>query len=116
MTEPTLIQAETEVSGDEIIFHGDDGCGVIAVRARDAVLKSDGVQVTPGTLFRVVQPATDQLPGRDEEKHAIAEANGAYSMTCLPFGKVSYLYECTPQGLKCLGPCGMPAPCGYPCS
>ena len=116
MTEPDLIQAKTEIAGDEIVFFGDDGCGAIAVRADDVIQDSDGIHVTPGTLFRVIQPATDQMPGRDEEKRAIAEASGAYSTTCLPFGKVSYLYECTPQGLKYIGPCGAPSPCGYPCT
>jgi hypothetical protein len=116
MTEPTLIKAKTEIAGDEIIFHGDDGCGIIAVQAGDVIQNPDGVYVTPGTSFRLIQAAEDQLPGRDEEKRANAEAYDVFSLTCIPFGETSYLYECTPTGIKYIGPCGMPSPCGYPCT
>lgn len=116
MSDEDLIQAKTQISGDEIIFYGDDGCGVIAVPAANVGQTSNGVQVKPGTLFRLIAPATDQLPGQDDAKRANARSHGAISLTCMPFGTVYYLYECTPQGLKYIGPCGMPGPCGYPCT
>lgn len=111
-----LIKARTEIAGDEVIFFGNEGCGRIAAKAVDIEQAADGYHVEPGTLFRVIEPATDQMAGRDADKRSLAAAQNVYSTTCLPFGEVSYLYECTPDGLKYIGPCGMPSPCAYPCT
>lgn len=110
-----LIRCEMKPDGDEILLDGDDGCGQLAVQASSVQKSAGGLLVEPGTLFRAIHPAKDQLVGRDEEKARLTTESGVYSTTCLPFGNTYYLYECTPKGLKYIGPCGMQN-CAYPCS
>ena len=117
MPKSDLIQASYEVMGNEAVLHGDGGCGKIAVSLDDVTVENGALRVTEGTVFRLVAPATDQLPDDREAKLANSKAHNVYSTTCMPFGAVSYLYECLPGGgLKYIGPCGMPGNCAYPCT